>query len=359
MVTKKILFEPEVTVLIPCYNGEKTIRRCLDSVLKQTYSSYLIKIIVTNDGSTDNTLEILKEYKAKNTLEITIIDQENKGLAESRNILLEHCKTDWFTWLDADDYLSPKFIAKTVRASEGGKYDIVYSKTKRVKDNIKRNYILTNMIHTKMSSGYCIRNTIYFQWGKLFKTSFIRKLDYKFNKSKDMYEDLFFSVILLSNVNFVKGIEYHGYNYVKTSKSMSSFTRPFALEKIKQITDNLDYTLDLFFNKYHKSMKNINNKHIINNMLTNIATYLVAIFYIAPEKYGFKKYDDNLYYEYKNIFNNILSKYNLKLRMPYGFWWKLPFFFLRLKKQYKYPNTNIKYFKGTGWFIKKVISFLE
>jgi glycosyltransferase involved in cell wall biosynthesis len=84
----------EISVLIPCYNSGKTIRDCINSVLSQTYPKHNIKIIVANDGSTDNTLEILQNCQMTvGSDNFFIINQENKGISETRNVLIKHVKT--------------------------------------------------------------------------------------------------------------------------------------------------------------------------------------------------------------------------------------------------------------------------
>jgi glycosyltransferase involved in cell wall biosynthesis len=82
-----------ITVLIPAYNASKTIRKTIDAILNQTYDSSLIKIVICNDGSTDNTLDILNDYQDKYPNKIRVITQENKGLSITRKILLEYVET--------------------------------------------------------------------------------------------------------------------------------------------------------------------------------------------------------------------------------------------------------------------------
>ena len=88
----------KISVIIPVYNGEKYIQRCVDSVLNQTYSD--IEIIVINDGSTDNTENILKSYS-----NIVLINKENEGVSKARNTGLSLAKGDYVYFCDADDYL--------------------------------------------------------------------------------------------------------------------------------------------------------------------------------------------------------------------------------------------------------------
>ena len=93
---------PKVSILVPCYNVEKYIRQCLDSVINQTLKD--IEIICINDGSTDSTLEILREYENKDT-RIKVISKRNSGYGASMNIGLETAKGEYIGIVESDDYV--------------------------------------------------------------------------------------------------------------------------------------------------------------------------------------------------------------------------------------------------------------
>ena len=92
----------EISVIIPVYNAEKYLRECLDSVCSQTFKD--LEIICVDDGSTDSTSDILKEYR-KNDSRIEIITQENRGAGASRNAALRHASGEYVYFMDSDDYL--------------------------------------------------------------------------------------------------------------------------------------------------------------------------------------------------------------------------------------------------------------
>jgi glycosyltransferase involved in cell wall biosynthesis len=95
--------KPSISILIPCYNGEKYIDKCLQSAIDQTYDKSLYEIIVCNDGSKDNSLQILRQYEAKYPDLIKIITQENKGISFVRAALLEKAKNHYIYMIDVDD----------------------------------------------------------------------------------------------------------------------------------------------------------------------------------------------------------------------------------------------------------------
>ena len=94
--------KPIVTVIIPVYNVERYLRRCLDSVMRQTFQNW--QAICVNDGSPDNSLEILQEYAARDP-RFEIINKKNGGLSDARNVGMKYAKGDYILFLDSDDFI--------------------------------------------------------------------------------------------------------------------------------------------------------------------------------------------------------------------------------------------------------------
>ena len=101
-----------VSIIIPVYNAEKYLKECLESALNQTYNE--IEIIAVDDGSTDNSLNILKKYSDK----IKIISKENGGTASALNHGIKNMKGEWFKWLSADDILYPDAVLELINAAK-------------------------------------------------------------------------------------------------------------------------------------------------------------------------------------------------------------------------------------------------
>ena len=118
-----------VSLIVPCYNAQKTVRRFLNSVLNQTYSE--IQLIVVNDGSTDDTEKILKEYAKKmetTKIEFIYIYQENAGLGEAINTGLKNVNGEYLAWADPDDFFFKESIKKRVEFLKKNKeYGIISS----------------------------------------------------------------------------------------------------------------------------------------------------------------------------------------------------------------------------------------
>ena len=125
--------KPKVSVVIPVYNSEKFLSHSLDSILNQTYSDY--EIICIDDGSTDSSGEILKQYSDK----ITIITQENQGLASALNAGIEVMNGFWFKWFSPDDVMYPETLKILVSAAkELDDNTIIYSNWEIINDSGKK-----------------------------------------------------------------------------------------------------------------------------------------------------------------------------------------------------------------------------
>lgn len=103
----------QFSVIVPCYNTEKTVISTLDSIKNQTYQNF--EIIAVNDGSTDNTLNILETYKLHNGINLKVINQENKGLGGARNTGIREAQGTYIAFLDADDLWYPEKLFRVMQ----------------------------------------------------------------------------------------------------------------------------------------------------------------------------------------------------------------------------------------------------
>ncbi len=163
--------KPAISIIIPVYNVEKYLGRCLDSVLAQKYQNF--EAICINDGSTDNSLKILEEY-AKKDSRIKIFSQKNQGLSVTRNNGLQKASGDYICFVDSDDYIEPNFLSDLYDAIKANNADIIATNIKyikgareRCKKNKRKIYSsFTDKIES-LEHGSC--------WNKIYKTEFIRK----------------------------------------------------------------------------------------------------------------------------------------------------------------------------------------
>ena len=144
-----------LTIIIPVYNAEKTINRCIDSILNQK-TSYKFMVKVINDGSIDETKKILEKYRDR----IELINQKNLGRSEARNEGLKVINSDYIMFVDADDYISNDCVEMLLSEAYNGDYDIVEGKMSKVKGKKILDKDIKNVNKTQILSGF-VANKVY------------------------------------------------------------------------------------------------------------------------------------------------------------------------------------------------------
>ncbi|DAA86934.1 TPA: glycosyl transferase [Candidatus Gastranaerophilales bacterium HUM_2] len=120
---------PKVSIIIPCYNQGKYVAEAINSALRQTFKD--IEIVCVNDGSTDNSVEIIKSFENKYKNFIFLNNKENRGVIYSRNFAIKNCNGTYILPLDADDIIEPTYVEKAVKILDNNSnIGIVYCKAK-------------------------------------------------------------------------------------------------------------------------------------------------------------------------------------------------------------------------------------
>ena len=225
----------KVSVIIPVYNTEKYLRECLDSVVNQTLKD--IEIICINDGSTDNSLSILKEY-AQNDKRITVFDQQNQGAAMARNRGIETAKGDYLLIFDSDDIMFSDMCEKMYYEAVKNNTDITICHS--IQFNTETGKILpSNPVNDKYLPdkevfnykdikehiyGFCIG----WAWDKLYKRDFVESNGLRFQSlkcSNDMYF-VFYSLVLADRISVTDDILVNHRENVQTSVSRTRDKNP-------------------------------------------------------------------------------------------------------------------------------------
>lgn len=201
----------KVTVIVPVYNVEEYLARCLDSLLNQTFDDY--EIICVNDCSPDGSAAILRKYQKNYPSRMRIVTNEvNLGLGQSREKALDFASGEYVLFVDSDDYVKPDYIERYMLGMEEGDYDIVVGGFIRVVDGKQREHILSDSVWS--STTYAIA------CAKLFKLSFIRAHNLRFT-SVSCGEDIYFSLSAFYHGASVKVLNYAGYYYVLNRGSIT------------------------------------------------------------------------------------------------------------------------------------------
>ena len=218
----------KVSVIVPVYNVEKYIDKCLDSLVNQTLKE--IEIIVVNDGSPDNSQKIIDEYVKKYPDKIKSYIKENGGQGSARNLGLEHSKGEYISFVDSDDWLDYNALEKMYNIAKKEKSDIVIC-------DIIDHYIEKEIYHncTKYSSIYNVTPSA---CNKIFKKDVINNLKFL---SKLWYEDFNFTTkVLLTNpsISNISGGLYHcNCGHISTMNNNNSLKNLDILTVIDDITD--------------------------------------------------------------------------------------------------------------------------
>lgn len=221
-----------ISIIIPVYNGEREIEKCLSSIFDQTYKNY--EVVVVNDGSTDKTLEILKKYKEKYKRKVNIINQKNKGQAVARNNGIKKVKGKYITFLDADDYFDKNFLKKLY--DNIGENDFIISGYKRLQGND----IIFEKIPKKNSwTKYKFTSTC----AKLYRTEFIINNGLEF-PSLRIGEDVYFTISAIASTNKIGILDYAGYMNISNCNSVTHTVSKENMSSILTVLNKIENNLN-------------------------------------------------------------------------------------------------------------------
>ncbi len=227
----------KISVIIPVYNSSTYLRKCLDSVVNQTLKD--IEIIVINDGSTDDSKNMIEEYlcKYKN---IIFIDQENKGIGKTRNIGIKKATGEYITFVDSDDYIKENMLEEYYKYAKKHNFDLVigsYIKKINNKEIIfENNKFKTGNVKTTPQILYLIE---YGPWAKLYKREMLINNNIYFDE-KRKYEDMPFVSKALLKSKLIGQITEPYYYYIihNNSETTTMDKRVFdILDILKEIKD--------------------------------------------------------------------------------------------------------------------------
>jgi len=231
-----------ISVIIPCYNVEKYIDRCLDSIMYQTFDINRLEIICIDDASTDNTLAKLKEWESKYPDRFLIVEcATNAKQGAARNIGLKYASSPWIAFLDSDGWINEKYFERLIDTAENGDYDIVACGSYRdYGDNIKKFAQPLNSSGEIMVADIDDRRELLLQrslsysaWGKLIRTEFLLDNNIFFPEGLT-YEDIFWGSLIHLYVNSAMIIPECLYHYFVNDNS--TVTAKDELRHIDQLT---------------------------------------------------------------------------------------------------------------------------
>ncbi len=323
-----------LSIICPVYNGEKKVKKLIESLLCQNYKNY--ELILVNDGSEDNTFKILKEYEKKYK-NIKAIDKKHSGVSDTRNIGISYAKGKYITFGDCDDWYNEKFFLKIIPILQKETFELLYfnayiiDRQKYVGDIISKRYkngpfIEKNGIQ-KYIQGEFLHKLGSVPWNKIYLKKIIDENHLQFNTNKKSGEDLLFNIAYVSKIDKYLYLDEKLYYYVSDTNLIYcpiNFEENLKYyEPLKEIClengiKNWEHLLGLFYlrkflgillnelnNKNYKSGKENIKKYLKTNQIEQVL-----------KKIKFKNLDSKLLIGY------LLYKFKL-YKLIYSFAWNL------------------------------------
>ncbi|DAA80899.1 MAG TPA: hypothetical protein DCS44_03575 [Cyanobacteria bacterium UBA10660] len=319
----------KLSIIVPVYNVEKYLPKCLESLIKQTLKD--IEIICVNDGSMDNSLAILKEFASKDS-RIRIIDNQHQGVAKTRNTGIEQSTGEYIGFVDSDDYIDIDFFEKLYNSATKSNSDIAIASILKHKNFFN----IYNAKYTKEETAITIQDKIklcedkkhffFYAWNKIYHSGFIKENNIKFSEGQ-IYEDVMFAIKALYYSNKIISVYGTKYHYIEHKNSLTKYKdktggkeqdlvkayselQEFCNSKNIEIPERLNYytkenfgfILNLYKGKYQSKIQlfNIFTIATISNYseTRNLITILGFKIKIAKREIA-KERQENVFYQYK------------------------------------------------------------
>lgn len=250
-----------ISVIIPVYNSERYLRKCIDSIINQTLKE--IEIILINDGSTDNSFEIMEKYRQKDE-RIIVINTNNGGVSSARNKGIEIANGDYIIFIDSDDWCDYEMLEEMYNFAKKNKLDFVgcgyimetingrciRSIITNQKVIGKKNKDISNILY-RLELGYSV--------GKLYKRSILNDNNIRFNENINFAEDAIFIQEYILNIDSIGELGKGYYHYVRVNNQSLSTkyvdNMSFIMEKYWDISEKVYNKFTLYGDLMRESGK--------------------------------------------------------------------------------------------------------
>ena len=347
IVQNQLYFIPKISVIIPVYNIEEYLSDCLETVIKQTLKE--IEIICIDDGSTDNSLDILKKY-AKKDKRITILKQENLNSGVARNAGLSIAKGKYLSFLDSDDFFELNMLEEMYKKIKKEKSDIIICQSKAIdidtgllnEDKFNNNIRFDLIPNKKSFSALEVSNNIFqifegWAWDKLFKTNFIFSNNIRFQ-----------NIINFNDNQFT-------YTALCSAKSITTIKKKLYIKRHqhkKSLSSNRWKDPSCFLLSFEKIINNLEKLGLYELMKGSFWNWAIRLCILQL------KYLDNISKEY--LFNILHEKFNfwdyIDNSVPSSNRYRAIHY---LKYQKAFPTINIAYTTNSKYFNTFLISLVS
>jgi glycosyltransferase EpsJ len=302
-----------VSVVVPIYNVEKWLERCLATILNQPFTD--LEIILVNDGSTDNCGKICEQY-AQIDKRIKVVHKENRGLSSARNAGIEAATGKYIVFIDPDDVISQEYFEVLLSTAEKYNCDAVVSGYKKVPINdivvpgFKLNEVMNGKDFVLSSSNIHSNNDLCFVWRYCYRLDVIKESNIKFNEQVFIGEDVIFNLEFLLKSSRVCAIQSNYYDYtvnnpdslmrvpfkpkleqslVKQYEVRKRLSKKYGLLEDREYrTDMANYYLNTIYRRLLQNLRGNKESLNINKELKRIINYEMFIDSLQEIGYGYK-----------------------------------------------------------------------
>ena len=248
-----------ISIIVPIYNVENKLKKCIDSLLLQDGN---IQLILVNDGSTDNSAKMAKEYLAKYPNKIKYFEKENGGLSDARNFGLQYATGDYISFIDADDYITPNLYLDLEKYMNEN-YDLIRFKMNIVGENdelINENF--TPTFYNKSGEEafeilYKADVMMVTACNYIYKREFWQENNFKYKKGL-YHEDFGLTPLIILKAKKVASTDIGYYNYVQTSNSITRGNNKTIYKRAQDLLIHYDNMIEEI-EKYDISKKSKEN----------------------------------------------------------------------------------------------------
>lgn len=294
-----------VSIIVPVYNVEKYLKKCLDSIIKQTYEN--LEIILVDDGSTDSSGIICDEYALKDD-RIKVIHKKNGGLSDARNVGIDNANGSYLCCIDSDDYVDEEMIQRLYNSVIANGADMSICNFLEVDDN---GIVLPKEQSGIMGDGVLYKNEFYspsnikyftvftVAWNKLYKREIFDDIRYPYGK---IHEDEFVVHKIFDKCNVISCVEKPMYYYLQRSNSIAH--SKFSVRKLDLAEALLDQTEYALFNS-------------INALAEKAFCRAVGVLILGYNNIDFNnECEKKRLYELKSRFDDLYPKVKNKIKLP-------------------------------------------
>ena len=264
-----------ISVIVPVYNSEQTLHRCIDSILGQTYRNF--ELLLINDGSKDRSGEICDEYARKDS-RVKVFHKENGGVSSARNVGLNNARGEWVMFCDSDDTIMPYALETTNEST----CDLVVMGSMCIPSQVIIQIKWTSNNVTQRDFGdFYIKNMesplLNAPWGKLFKRIKITENHLSFDENLHFGEDSIFVKQYFTHIKNVDISDYIGYLYYEDGQTYKKYSKCIdSVYEFCKKTIDVNHELSIAF---ARSISSDNTIHVVYNITLE---YLKTCSFVDP-----------------------------------------------------------------------------